>query len=150
VADHPFQRPGAGRPDAEPGSPRVWSISELAAEFGVTARTIRFYEDRGLIAPARAGQRRIYEARDRVRLKLILRGKRLGLSLAEIREILDLYDTDTESGERAQLLLVLRRLRERRAALARQRVDIDLTLAEIDALEEQFRALLDGGGADRG
>ncbi len=90
-------------------------IAELASEFGITTRTIRFYEDQGLIAPDRSGQRRVYAPRDRVRLKLIMRGKRLGFSLDEIREMIDIYDADPT--EKAQLHLVLERIAERRAAL---------------------------------
>lgn len=121
-------------------SERTYSISQLAHEFGITARAIRFYEDKGLIAPQRDGQRRIFSARDRVRLMLILRGKRLGFSLREIQEILDLYETDT--GETRQLAHLLAKIQERRDSLLRQREDIDLTLREIDDLEGQFRDLL--------
>ena len=73
---------------------KTYGIAELAGEFGVTTRTVRFYEDKGLLSPARDGQRRIYSPRDRVRLRLIMRGKRLGLSLEEIGELIDLYDVD--------------------------------------------------------
>ena len=127
-----------------------YSISELAHEFGITARAIRFYEDKGLIAPLRDGQRRIFSPRDRVRLMLILRGKRLGFSLREIRQILDLYDGHPEAGETRQLAHFLEKLRERREALLGQRADIDLTLEEIDRLEQQCRSMLPdsetGGG----
>ena len=105
------------------------SIGDLAREFAVTTRTIRFYEDEGLIAPRRRGQTRLYGARDRVRLMLILRGKRLGFSLAEIREILGMYES--EPGETGQLEHLLARIDERRAALERQRADIDQTLSEM-------------------
>lgn len=114
---------------------REFSISELAAEFDVTARAIRFYEDKGLVSPRRDGQRRIYSPRDRVRLILILRGKRLGFSLREIQEILDLYDA--EPGEAGQLRHLLGKVQERRISLARQREDIDSILHEIDRLEQQ-------------
>lgn len=117
-----------------------YSIADLAAEFGVTTRTIRFYEDEGLISPERKGQRRVYSPRDRVRLRLIMRGKRLGFSLAEIREMIDLYDEDPT--EIAQLRLFLDKIRERRAVLLRQREDIDTILGELDALESQSEALL--------
>lgn len=123
---------------------REFSISELAAEFGVTARAIRFYEDKGLVSPRRDGQRRIYNARDRVRLILILRGKRLGFSLREIQEILDLYDA--EPGEVGQLRHLLAKVQERRSSLARQREDIDSILQEIDRLEQQCLARLDANG----
>jgi DNA-binding transcriptional MerR regulator len=120
---------------------RTYGISDLAHEFGITARAIRFYEDKGLIAPLRDGQRRIFSARDRVRLMLILRGKRLGFSLREIQEILDLYDA--EPGENGQLAHLIAKFNERREILIQQRADIDLTLQEIDRLEEQCRSLLD-------
>lgn len=116
-------------------------IAELAREFDVTTRTIRFYEDQGLITPRRAGQRRVYAPRDRVRLKLIMRGKRLGFSLDEIREIIDLYDVDPT--ERTQLRLLLGKIAERRAALTRQQRDIDSLLGELDTLEERCSGLLE-------
>lgn len=118
----------------------TFGIAELAKEFGVTTRTIRFYEDRGLIAPRRAGQRRIYAARDRIRLKLIMRGKRLGFSLEGISQILDLYDAD--STEVAQLRMFIDKLRERKGALERQKADIVALLRELDAFEERSQALL--------
>jgi DNA-binding transcriptional MerR regulator len=110
-----------------------YSIGELAREFTVTTRTIRFYEDEGLLAPERRGQARIYHPRDRVRLRLILRGKRLGFSIAEIREILDMYES--EPGEAGQLRHLIERIAERRAALRRQRADIDETLSDMAAIE---------------
>ncbi|HSE77353.1 MAG TPA: MerR family DNA-binding transcriptional regulator [Alphaproteobacteria bacterium] len=110
-----------------------YSIADLAQEFEVTTRTIRFYEDEGLIAPARKGQRRVFSPRDRVRLRLILRGKRLGFSLGEIREIIDLYDA--APGEAGQLRHFLGKIKERRAALERQRADIAETLAELAQVE---------------
>ncbi len=118
----------------------TFGIAELAGEFGVTTRTIRFYEDRGLIAPGRAGQRRVYAARDRVRLKLIMRGKRLGFSLEDISSILDLYDVDPT--EVAQLRLFIDKLRERKKALERQKADIVALLKELDVFEERSLALL--------
>ncbi|GAB3126937.1 MerR family transcriptional regulator [Novispirillum itersonii] len=123
---------------------REFSISELAAEFGVTARAIRFYEDKGLVSPRRDGQRRLYSPRDRVRLILILRGKRLGFSLREIQEILDLYDA--EPGEAGQLRHLLGKVQERRISLARQREDIDSILHEIDRLEQQCLDRLEAQG----
>lgn len=119
----------------------TYGIAELAREFGVTARTIRYYEDHGLIAPVRAGQRRVYSARDRVRLRLIMRGKRLGFSLGEVREMLDMYDADRS--EVAQLRLVLERIADRRASLRQQQRDIDAMLGELDAVEAQCRSRLD-------
>ncbi|MFN3402115.1 MAG: MerR family transcriptional regulator [Ferrovibrio sp.] len=119
-----------------------YSIADLAREFGVTPRTIRHYEDQGLLSPARVGTQRIYSKRDRTRLKLTLRGKRLGLSLAEIRELIDMYDTAPETSQLARFLEVLAR---QRAKLEQQREDIEAVLAEIDVLEAQCRTLLDAG-----
>ncbi|MEK9722696.1 MAG: MerR family DNA-binding transcriptional regulator, partial [Rhodospirillaceae bacterium] len=118
----------------------TWGIADLAAEFGVTTRTIRFYEDKGLVTPERRGQRRVYHPRDRVRLQLIMRGKRLGFSLEEIRTMIDLYDADPS--EIAQLQLFLGKLHERKAQLSAQREDIDLVLAEIADREAQCEKLL--------
>jgi len=121
------------------------TIAELAREFNLTPRTIRYYEDQGLLAPTRVGMQRIYSKRDRTRLKLTLRGKRLGLSLAEIRELLDMYDTAPESSQLTRLLEVLAK---RRAKLEQQREDIEAVLAEVDALERQCRSLLAEGKLD--
>ena len=123
--------------------PLTFSISELAQEFALTTRAIRFYEDEGLLAPTRRGRTRVYGPRERTRLKLILRGKRLGLSLVEIREILDLYDTNTD--EAPQLRKFLETLANRRALLLQQREDIDVVLAEVDGLVRQTRRTLDRG-----
>ena len=123
--------------------PLTFSISELAQEFALTTRAIRFYEDEGLLAPTRSGRTRVYGPRERTRLKLILRGKRLGLSLVEIREILDLYDTKTD--EAPQLRKFLETLANRRALLLQQREDIDVVLAEVDGLVRQTRRMLDRG-----
>jgi DNA-binding transcriptional MerR regulator len=106
-----------------------FTISDLSAEFGVTARALRFYEDEGLIAPERRGLQRIYSHRDRARLAWILRGKRVGFSLAEIREMIDLYDIG--DGRRVQRQVTLERCRERIALLERQKLDIDAALAEL-------------------
>ncbi len=118
----------------------TYSIAQLAKEFDVTTRTIRFYEDKGLISPERRGQRRVYHPRDRVRLQLVMRGKRLGFSLEEIREMIDLYDADPT--EAAQLNLFLAKLRERRESLELQRMDIDTVISEIREREEQCEKLL--------
>jgi len=123
--------------------PVTYSISDLAREFALTTRAIRFYEDEGLLAPRRSGRSRVYGERERVRIKLILRGKRLGLSLSEIRELLDLYDT-TRS-ERPQLVKFLQVLTERRAMLRQQQEDIAIVLSEIEALERQCRKRLRQG-----
>jgi len=118
----------------------TWTITELAQEFDVTTRTIRFYEDKGLIAPERLKQRRIYHPRDRVRLQLVMRGKRLGFSLDEIQKMIDLYDADpTES---AQLKMFIIKLRERRKLLQRQRNDINKVISEIREREQQCEKLL--------
>jgi DNA-binding transcriptional MerR regulator len=116
------------------------SIGDLAREFDVTPRTIRFYEDEGLLSPRREGSRRIYSKRDQVRLKLILRGKRLGFSLADVREMLELYDSAPD--ERQQLEKFVASLSARRAQLERQRTEIDEVLGEIRAFERQSRKLL--------
>ena len=117
-----------------------FSIGELATEFDVTPRAIRFYEDHGLLAPRRAGQRRIYSPRDRTRLKLTLRGKRLGLSLSEIRELIDMYEPGRD--ERPQLERFLAVLASHRAALETQRADLEAQLAEIAAFEARIRKQL--------
>ena len=111
----------------------TFSITELAQEFEVTTRTIRFYEDQGLLAPARRGQSRIYAQRDRTRLKLILRGKRLGFSLAEVAEIIELYDN--QPGETGQLEFFLSKIADRRILLEQQREDIAITLEELKIVE---------------
>jgi DNA-binding transcriptional MerR regulator len=118
----------------------VYSISDLAQEFALTTRAIRFYEDEGLLAPRRQGQTRIYGERERTRIKLILRGKRLGLALAEIRELFDIYATT--GNERPQLAKFLQMLADRRAMLHQQREDIDAVLAEIAILERDCRRRL--------
>lgn len=114
---------------------RTYSITELSREFDVTTRAIRFYEDEGLLQPTRRGRTRIYSNRDRVRLKLILRGKRLGFSLQETRELFDLYDSSPD--EAAQLQHFLRKIRERRAMLQQQQQDIEMLLRELNTFEEQ-------------
>jgi len=116
------------------------SISELAREFDVTPRAIRFYEDQGLLSPRREGQRRIYTARDRTRLKLTLRGKRLGLTLSEIRELIDMYEPGRD--ERPQLARFLAVLESHKAALLQQRADIEAQLTEIQAFEKRVRKQL--------
>lgn len=118
----------------------TYSIGELAQEFEVTTRAIRFYEDQGLLSPARNGQARVYSIRDRVRLKLVLRGKRLGFSLGEIGGMLDLYDADPS--EVGQLQYFVSKLDERRAQLNQQQQDIQVTLKELDDIEAQCKALL--------
>jgi DNA-binding transcriptional MerR regulator len=117
-----------------------FSIGELAREFAVTPRAIRFYEAEGLLAPRRDGQRRIYTPRDRTRLKLTLRGKRLGLTLSEIRDLIDMYEPGRD--ERAQLERFLAVLETHKAALERQREDVAAQLAEIAAFEKKVRKQL--------
>ncbi|WP_279462798.1 MerR family transcriptional regulator [Aeromonas veronii] len=119
---------------------RRFSISELAREFDITTRSIRFYEDQRLLNPAREGQTRIYSKQDRVRLKLTLRGKRLGFSLAEIRELFDLYDADKSS--RTQLQTMLGLVEEKRETLQQQMEDIRMVLLELDAAEQRCQQAL--------
>jgi DNA-binding transcriptional MerR regulator len=117
-----------------------FSISELAREFEVTPRAIRFYEDQRLLAPRRDGQRRIYTARDRTRLKLTLRGKRLGLTLSEIRELIDMYEPGRD--ERPQLERFLGVLESHKKSLLQQRADIEAQLSEIQTFEKRVRRQL--------
>ena len=116
---------------------KIFSIGELSKEFDVTTRTIRFYESEGLLAPARNGQKRIYSDQDRVNLKLILRGKRLGFSLAESKDLIELYDP--ESGNTKQLETLLEKIEQQRALLAQQLTDIQLMQAELDDAELRCR-----------
>src|SRR5436190_11532072 len=117
-----------------------YSIGDLAREFDVTPRAIRFYEDHGLLAPRRDGQRRIYTPRDRTRLKLTLRGKRLGLTLSEIRELIDMYEPGRD--ERPQLERFLAVLESHKASLLQQRSDIEAQLSEIQTFEKRVRKQL--------
>ena len=119
-----------------------YSIGELCDEFQVTARALRFYEDEALIAPERRGTQRLYTDRDRARLAWILRGKRVGLSLADIKELLDLYDVG--DGRETQRLKTIERCQEQVDRLKHQRVDIDATLNELN----EFIALLKGGNKE--
>ena len=126
---------------------RNFTITELAAEFDITPRAIRFYEDVGLLTPERAGRNRVYTQRDRTRLKLTLRGKRLGLSLQEIKQLVDLYDSPSDTTQ--QLTAFLGVLGEHRKLLERQREDIEITLVEIAQHEARCRSLLAAAGAAR-
>lgn len=121
---------------------RTYSISELASEFDLTTRSIRFYEDQELLHPSRRGQTRIYSSKDRVRLKLTIRGKRLGFSLAEIRELFELWD-ETRSGSKKQLHLMLSKIGERRAALDQQMKDITMVQLELESAEIRCRQALE-------
>ena len=119
---------------------RQYTITELAQEFDVTPRAIRFYEDMGLIAPARSGRNRVYALRDRTRLKLTLRGKRLGLSLQEIKQLVDMYESPSDTAPQLQAFLEV--LAAHRRQLEQQREDLEVTLAEIAQHEERCRLLL--------
>ncbi len=123
---------------------RTWSIAQVADEFGVTHRTVRHYEELGLISPERRGTTRVYHRRDRTRLALILRGKRLGFPLEEIRTIIDLYDAPR--GRRSQLEYVLNQIDERRTDLEQRRRDLDAALSELDEFERRCRADLTRAG----
>src|SRR5882672_1035729 len=129
-------------PTAHATEREEFSISELAREFDVTPRAIRFYEDQGLLSPKRAGQRRIYTPRDRARLKLTLRGKRLGLALSEIRELIDMYEPGRD--ERPQLKRFLAVLESHKAGLLQQRADLEAQLSEIQTFEKKVRKRLKG------
>ena len=118
-----------------------WTIAQIADEFGVTHRTVRHYEDLGLLAPERRGLNRVYHRRDRTRLNLILRGKRLGFPLEQIRTIIDLYDAPR--GRASQLEYVLGQIDERRTDLEQRRRDLDDALKELDAFEESCHADLE-------
>jgi DNA-binding transcriptional MerR regulator len=119
---------------AAPSTP-TFAISDLAREFGITPRTIRFWEDQGILSPEREGSKRVFNRRDRARLKMALRGKRLGLSLAEIKDLIGMYESTED--ETPQLLECLRVMEKRRAALEQQREDIEAMLAEISQFEQQ-------------
>ena len=121
-------------------SDTFWTISELAQEFSITPRTIRFYEDQGIVSPRREGRNRVYSARDRTRLKLALRGKRLGLQLSEIVSLINMYDSPGDTVLQLQHYLAL--LAQHRESLTRQRQDIELTLSEIAEQEKTCHALL--------
>lgn len=119
---------------------KTYSISELAKEFDITTRSIRFYEDQGLLTPLRQGQTRIYSKRDRVRLKLILRGKRLGFSLAETGQLFELYDADKSSV--TQLTIMLKLIEHKKSELHQQMDDIKVVLMELVTVEKRCRETL--------
>jgi len=126
--------------EASPGDPgrELHGIQEVASELGVTMRTLRFYEDQGLIQPHRVGTMRVYTRREIGRMQLILRGKRLGFTIREIKEFLDLYDVDSEHLEQKRQLL--KKVRERQAALGRQKAALEQTLDELALIEQQTLA----------
>ena len=129
---------------------QTYTITELSREFDITPRAIRFYEDQGLLAPSceGSGKSRVYTTRDRTRLKLTLRGKRLGLTLSDIRELIDMYESPRD--EAAQLAKFLQVLGTHRAQLEQQQVDIEAQLKEIGAFESQCRKRLGEKGGRRG
>lgn len=125
--------------DASPAE-QFWGVNELAEALGVSPRTIRFYEEQGLLAPRRLGNNRVFGRRDRARMEIILRGKRLGFSIREIREYLELYDADPT--QRKQIELLLERVRARIAALVEQRAACDEALRDLWSIENQAEAAL--------
>ncbi|RUO98938.1 MerR family DNA-binding transcriptional regulator [Hyphomicrobium sp.] len=135
----PLTEPSAGEAPRE----RTFSISALAKEFGITTRTIRFYESRGLIAPERIGTARRYSKRDRARLMLILRGRNLGFTIDDVGEYLSLYDSDP--GQLAQTRLLLDKVTTAIAELERKREDIQHSLAELDEIRARCEAHLKSG-----
>jgi DNA-binding transcriptional MerR regulator len=133
------------RPDSRPAreSRESFTITDLAREFDITPRAIRFYEDHGILQPARegaSGLKRVYSIRDRTRLKLTLRGKRLGLTLAQVRELIDMYESPKDAAAQARRFLAV--LTQHRATLEQQREDIEVTLAEIERHETECRKIL--------
>ena len=126
------------------GPPKLYSIGDLAAEFQISTRTIRFYESKGLIGPERAGANRVFTKRDRARLSLILRGKRLGFSLSTIAEYLRLYDADPE--QRVQTRMLLEKVDKAIGTLEIKRQDLDKTLAELVEIRNQCLSKVDGSG----
>ena len=140
----PSAKPITAHPRGKKAPPR-FTITELATEFDITTRAIRFYEGMGLLTPERAGRNRVYGQRDRTRLKLTLRGKRLGLSLQEVKQLVDMYDSPSDTTQ--QLQAFRRVLAEHQQQLERQREDIEITLAEIEQHDARCRSLL--GAAKR-
>jgi len=134
----------APRAAASPAAVPTFTIGELAREFGVTTRAIRFYEDCGLLEPSRSGRNRVYSARDRTRLRLTLRGKRLGLTLAEVKELVDMYESPRDT--QPQLKKFLAVLAAHRAQLEQQLADLHANLDEVRAHEKEARRLLAEGG----
>jgi DNA-binding transcriptional MerR regulator len=135
----------APRAAAAKGAPKSFTITELAAEFDVTPRAIRFYEDVGLLEPQRAGRNRVYSQRERTRLKLTLRGKRLGLSLQEIKQLVDMYDSPSDTAPQLEAFLAV--LRNHRKQIELQLEDIRVTLEEIAQHEARCERLLEATGS---
>ncbi|MFT4713472.1 MAG: DNA-binding transcriptional MerR regulator [Candidatus Azotimanducaceae bacterium] len=123
-------------------STKTYAIGDLAAEFNITTRTLRFYEEKGLLSPTRQGQIRVYNARDRARLKLILRGKRLGLDLQESSEIISMYDPGTNN--RKQLKALLKKIQEKKIQLIRQQEDLDAMVVDLESWEQNCNEALTG------
>lgn len=144
-----MSRPVARAAEALPSAARTgapastFGIGELAEEFDLTTRAIRFYEDCGLLAPQRRGRQRIYTLRDRTRLKLTLRGKRLGLTLAEVKELVDMYESPRDTAAQLEKFLLV--LAQHRGQLEQQMADLQATLAEVRAQERETRRLLADG-----
>ncbi|MGE0339663.1 MAG: MerR family DNA-binding transcriptional regulator [Xanthobacteraceae bacterium] len=130
---------------SERGSQQIFTIRDLAREFGVTARTLRFYEEKELLSPRRQGQERLYSRRDRARLKLVLMGKRVGFSLEEIRSMLDLYDLG--DGRVTQLKVSYTRFNERIERLKQQRDEIDEAIAAMQRASKSLAEMLKERGA---
>ncbi len=137
------RREPAGPPGSRPAArPAVrYTIGELAREFGVTTRTIRFYEDCGLLEPSRSGRNRVYTARDRARLLLTVRGKRLGLKLAEVKELIEMYDSKRDTGPQLRRFLAV--LAAHRAQIEQRMVDLQATLDEVVGQQSAAQRVLD-------
>jgi DNA-binding transcriptional MerR regulator len=144
VADAPRHHGSNNAPTGSDTSDR-FTIRDLVKECGVTARTLRFYEEKGLLNPRRRGRDRLYSQRDRARLKYVLMGKRVGFSLDEVREMLDLYDIG--DGQTTQLAVALTKFRERIARLAQQKAEIERVIDELRRASESVEAMLAGGDA---
>jgi DNA-binding transcriptional MerR regulator len=128
---------------SSPAAAQTYTIGELAREFDLTTRAIRFYEDCGLLSPQRSGRNRVYTARDRTRLKLTLRGKRLGLTLAEVKDLVDMYESPRDTQPQLKKFLVV--LAAHRAQLEQQMADLSVTLDEVRAHEKEAKRLLAEG-----
>jgi DNA-binding transcriptional MerR regulator len=135
--------PVAAVAHASPSAPQTFTIGQLAREFDLTTRAIRFYEDCGLLSPQRSGRNRVYSPRDRTRLKLTLRGKRLGLTLAEVKELVDMYESPRDTQPQLKKFLVV--LAAHRAQLEQQLADLSVTLDEVRTHEKEARRLLAEG-----